>query len=128
MAMKTTIVEAGGRELTKKEIAIIKVSLQSCVDINAATANDNTLTITVAAYALLQIENDRSKGETVYNKILIIDNNGTMYITGSPSFIENFKAIMEAMEGEDPETWGLEIFQMASQNYKGKSFITCKVI
>lgn len=128
MAMKTTIIEAGGRELTKKEIAIIKVSLQSCIDINQATAGDNSLAITVNAYAVLEIENDKSKGEKVYQKILVIDNDGKMYITGSPSFIENFRAIMEAMEGEDPESWGLEIFQMPSNNYKGKTFITCKVI
>lgn len=128
MAMKTTIIEAGGRELTKKEIAIIKVSLQSCIDINQATAGDNSLAITVNAYAVLEIENDKSKGEKVYQKILIIDNDGKMYITGSPTFIENFRAIMEAMDGEDPESWGLEIFQMPSNNYKGKTFITCKVI
>lgn len=128
MAMKTTIIEAGGREFTKKEIAVIKTSLQSCIDINAATENGNSLTLSVAAYAVLEIENDRSKGETVYQKIMIVDNDGRMYITGSPSFIENFCSVMEVMDGEDPDSWGLEIFQMESRNYKGKNFITCKVV
>ena len=128
MAMKTTIIEAGGREFTKKEVAVIKTSLQSCVDINAATENGNSLTVSVAAYAVLEIENDRSKGEKVYQKIMIVDNDGRMYITGSPSFIENFRSVMEVMDGEDPDSWGLEIFQMESRNYKGKNFITCKVV
>lgn len=128
MAMKTTIIEAGGREFSKKEVAVIKTSLQSCVDINAATENGNSLTLSVAAYAVLEIENDRSKGEKVYQKIMIVDNDGRMYITGSPSFIENFRSVMEVMDGEDPDSWGLEIFQMESRNYKGKNFITCKVV
>jgi len=128
MALKTTVIEAGGKELGKKEIAIIKTSLQSCIDINQATADGNTLAISVLSYAVLEIENDRSKGEKVYKKIVIIDTDGKMYITGSPSFIENFSAIMEAMEGEDPDTWGIEIFQMPSNTYKGKNFITCKVV
>ena len=51
-----------------------------------------------------------------------------MFITGSPSCMETFIAIWEAMDGEDPETWAVEFFQMPSQNFKGKSFITCKVI
>ena len=128
MAMKTTIIEAGGREFTKKELAVIKTSLQSCVDINAATENGNSLVLNVAAYAVIEIENDRSKGEKVYQKIMVVDNDGAMYITGSPSFIENFRSVMEVMDGEDPASWGLEIFQMESRNYKGKNFITCKVV
>lgn len=128
MALKITISETGGRELSKKEIAIIKVSLQSCIDINTATAENKSLSISVAAYALLNIENDRSKGDKEYQKIVIIDDSGAMYITGSPSFIENFRTIMDAMEGEDPDSWGLEIFQMPSATYKGKNFITCKVV
>lgn len=128
MSMKTTVIEKGGRDFTKKELAIIKTSLQSCVDINSATEGDKSIAVTVAAYAVLEIENDRSKGEKVYQKILIVDNDGLMYITGSPSFMESFRSIMEVMEDEDPTSWGLEIFQMASNNYKGKSFITCKVI
>ena len=56
MALNITISETGGRELTKKEVAIIKVSLQSCIDINTATADGKTLAISVSAFALLNIE------------------------------------------------------------------------
>lgn len=129
MALKITVTETGGRELSKKEIAIIKTSLQSCVELSEATAGDNVVSFAVGAYAVLDIENDRSKGDKEYRKIVIIDDqSGMMYITGSPSFIENFGAIMTAMDGEDPSTWGIEVFQMPSQTYKGKNFITCKVI
>ena len=129
MALKITVIETGGRELSKKELAIIKTSLQSCVELSEATAGDNCVSFSVGAYAVLDIENDRSKGDKEYQKIVIIDDQtGALYITGSPSFIENFHAIMDAMEGEDPSTWGIEVFQMPSQTYKGKNFITCKVI
>lgn len=129
MVLKITVTETGGRELSKKEIAIIKTSLQSCIELSEATAGDNCVSFSVGAYAVLDIENDRSKGDKEYRKIVIIDDQtGAMYITGSPSFIENFDAIMTAMDGEDPSTWGIEVFQMPSQTYKGKNFITCKVI
>ena len=123
-----TINETGGAELTRKQKAAIMTNLSSCHDIGEYTRDDTRLTINVVGYAIVGIHNDRSKGEKDYEKLIVVSSEGDMYITGSPSCIETFRAIWEAMDGEDSETWAAEFFQMPSQNFKGKSFITCMVV
>ena len=123
-----TVAECGGQELTKKMKAAISTNLSSCADIGELTQGDNSLVLNVGGYAIVSIHNERSKGEKDYDKLIIISTDGHMFITGSPSCVETFRAIWDAMEGEDPTGWGVEFFQMPSQNFKGKSFITCKVV
>lgn len=123
-----TIAERGGVELTKKMLAAIMTNLSSCADIGELTRDENSLVLNIGGYAVVAIHNERSKGEKDYDKLIIVTTDGRLFITGSPSCMETFRAIWDMMEGEDPETWGVEFFQMASQNFKGKSFITCKVV
>lgn len=125
---EVSVAECGGVELTKKMRAAISTNLSSCIDIGEMTEGENTLVINVAGYALINIHNERSKGEKDYQKLIIVSTDQQMFITGSPSCIETFTAIWDAMDGEDPSTWAIELFQMPSQNFKGKSFITCKVV
>ena len=123
-----TVAECGGAELTKKMRAAIATNLSSCIDIGSLTEGDKTLAISAGGYAVVSIHNERSKGEKDYDKLIVISTDGQMFITGSPSCIETFKAIWEMMAGEDPGSWGVEFYQMPSQNFKGKTFITCKVV
>lgn len=123
-----TVVECGGVELSKKMRAAISTNLSSCIDLGELTQGENSLTINVAGYAVVAIHNERSKGEKDYDKLIIVSTDQQMFITGSPSCMETFLAIWGAMEGEDPESWAVEFFQKPSQNFKGKNFITCKVV
>ena len=120
--------ECGGVELSKKMKAAISTNLSSCIDLGEVTQGEASLTINIAGYAVVDIHNERSKGEKDYKKLIIVSTDQQMFITGSPSCMETFIAIWEAMDGEDPETLAVEFFQMPSQNFKGKSFITCKVV
>lgn len=120
--------ECGGVELSKKMKAAISTNLSSCIDLGEVTRGEASLTINIAGYAVVDIHNERSKGEKDYKKLIIVSTDQQMFITGSPSCMETFIAIWDAMDGEDPETWAVEFFQMPSQNFKGKSFITCKVV
>ena len=120
--------ECGGVELSKKMKAAISTNLSSCIELGEVTQGEASLTINVAGYAVVDIHNERSKGEKDYKKLIIVSTDQQMFITGSPSCMETFIAIWEAMDGEDPTTWAIEFFQMPSQNFKGKSFITCKVV
>ena len=122
------VTECGGVELSRKMRAAISTNLSSCIDLGEFTQGDASLTINIAGYAVGDIHNERSKGEKDYKKLIIVSTDQRMFITGSPSCMETFLAIWEAMDGEDPETWAVEFFQMPSQNFKGKSFITCKVV
>lgn len=128
MTYDVRVSECGGVELTKKMRAAISTNLSSCVDIGEMTQGENSLVINVAGYAFIDIHNERSKGEKDYKKLIIVSTEQQMFITGSLSCMETFMAIWDAMEGEDPSTWAIEFFQMPSNNFKGKSFITCKVV
>ena len=122
------VAECGGQELSKKMKAAIMTNLSSCIDINEVTQGDNSLVLNVGGYAIVSVHNERSKGEKDYDKLIVISTDSKMFITGSPSCVETFRQIWEMMDGEDPSGWGVEFFQMPSQNFKGKSFITCKVV
>lgn len=122
-----TVTETKGKELSKKDLAAISTNLSACTDIGSQTEGDKTLALTVLGYARIAIHNERSKGDKDYEKLILLTDSG-LFITGSPSFVETFLAIWDAMEGEDPDSWGIEAYQCPSANFKGKSFITCKVI
>ena len=55
--------ECGGVELSKKMKAAIATNLSSCVDIGEMTEGENSLVLNVAGYTVVDIHNERSKGE-----------------------------------------------------------------
>lgn len=77
-------------------------------------------------YAILHITNDKSK-DNEYDNIVICDKEGTMYYTGSSSFMQEFPEIFREMVTEEEE-WGIKINQVESKQYKGKYFLRCTVV
>ena len=59
------------------------------------------------------------------NNVVIVDEDGTSYLTGSENFMANFLSIAEEMEGEPFE---VEVYRKPSKNFNGKDFLTCKLI
>ena len=116
------------REFSKKEmlmysdnndaIALDKLSMEY-------KATGEQLVIVPLEYIVLAIHNDRNKGDKDYNQLIIVDENGNKYITGSRSFTEAFINIWENMEGESD--WGIKVCRRESKNYSGKDFLTCVV-
>lgn len=84
--------------------------------------------ITPVDYVILQIHNEKSKDRKDYNNYLIIDKDGTKYVTGSPSFWSSFKEIWDEMKEETDEEFSISIYKVPSKNYNGKDFITCSII
>lgn len=112
------------KELTSKEKVMMK-------DISDAVQLDNVsdgagIVIHPDYYAVISVHNEKSDTKD-YDKYLIVDEDGTKYVTGSASFWSTFKDIMADMEGSDEE-WGLKVFKLPSKNYSGRGFITCSVI
>ena len=60
-----------------------------------------------------------------YEKFIIIDKDGTKYVTGSESFWSSFLEIAAEM-GE--EAFDVEAYKVDSKNYKGKQFISCSIV
>lgn len=120
---KVTIVESS-KELTKKESVMMK-DTSDCVKLDEA-CEDGAIFVKPTAYVILEIESDTAD-DAIYRNIIIIDTDGTKYVTGSESFMNSATDLISDMQ-DCEEEWSLKIYKLESKNYKGKKFITCSVI
>lgn len=118
-----SIAETSKQLSAKERIAIKDVS--DAIKLDEAT-KDDTLTIMVDGYAILDIHNEKSDNKDYKNYVLVGDD-GQKYVTGSQSFWNSFKNIWDEMAEVD-EGWELKIYRLPSKNYKGKDFLTCSII
>lgn len=121
-------IEQTSKELTAKERVQIK-DTGDCVHIDAATqeSDNGSIVINPAWYAILSIHNDKSQDKD-YENYVIVDRDGTRYVTGSHSFMDAFLNIFEEMETVTDEEWALKVYRLPSKSRAGKDFITCSVI
>lgn len=91
-------------------------------------ANGEDFVITPADYVILSVHNEKSKDRKDYENYLIIDKDGTKYVTGSPSFWSSFKSIWDSMKEEGDEEFQISVYKVPSKNYSGKDFLTCSII
>lgn len=118
-------IREASRELTAKEKIALK-DYSNATPLDTALNGIDVLTITPVAYAILDVHNEKSKQDKDYVKYVIIDNGGNKFVTGSESFFTSFKDIFDTMAEEAPgEEYSIDVLKKPSQNYKGKSFITC---
>ena len=117
-------ISSASRQLSARERIAIK-DFSNAIPLDEAT-KDGKLVINPVGYAVLDVHNEKSDNKD-YKKYVVIDAAGTKYVTGSENFFDSFMEIMEEMSGEDEE-FSIEVYQMESKNYKGKSFITCSIL
>lgn len=122
MAYTAEIVKCN-KELTKKERVMYK-NASDAIRLDAATEKGSVV-ITPAIWMELAVHNDKSKNNPDYSQYIIVDKDGTAYLTGSENLMANFYSIAEEMEGEEFE---VEVYRKPSKNYSGKEFLTCKLI
>lgn len=117
---KVSITETSA-ELTARE----KLMMEDTT--NAVRLNDieGELTITPKAYAILHGEDDEGENDP-YDKIIITDEEGQKYTTGSKAFRDNFLKIWNTM-AEENEPYQIKIYKVKSNKREG-SFITCSII
>lgn len=85
------------------------------------------LIIDVDKWVVVMVHNEKS--DTVdYVKYVIIDKEGQVYVTGSESFWRPFTAIYEVMSEEEETVYSIKVYRRESKNYKGKDFLTCRII
>lgn len=90
---------------------------------------ETSVTITPVDYVVLSVHNENSENKD-YEVYVIVDADGTKYVTGSSSFWNSFADIWDVMHSDDgsAESYQVEAFKKESKNYKGKYFLTCSVI
>lgn len=111
-------------ELTKKQKIMLK-DTTGAVKLDVATQECPVL-INPALWAILAIHNEKSSNPDYFNYI-VIDKDGSKYVTGSESFWSTFYDIWEDMQGEDEE-WSIRVYRSPSKNYTGKDFLTCSIV
>lgn len=115
-------------KLTAKERIKLK-DTSSATPLDNAVSDDTSLSISPVAYALLDVHNEKAKGDKDYTQLLVIDANGDKYTTGSQSFMNSFFDIWNEMDFSNTgEAFDIKVFRKPSKNYAGKSFITCTII
>lgn len=114
-------------ELTAREKIMMK-DTTNAIKIDQLIDEHGRFEITPSDYVILQIHNEKSKDRKDYLNYLIIDKDGTKYVTGSPSFWNSFKGIWDEMRSESEEEFTVEVYKMPSKNYSGKDFITCSIL
>lgn len=124
MAGYSATIKDVSKELTAKERIAFK-DTTSCIKIDEKS-QEGKFVINPAYYGVLEIHNDKSDNGD-YENYIIVDKDGSKYVTGSASFWSSFKSIADEMNGVDEE-WGIEIYRVDSKNYKGKQFITCTIV
>lgn len=115
-------IKESSRELTAKEKVMFK-DTSSCVKLNDVCLPGEDVTINVDLWVVLEIHNEKTQDKDYLNYILV-DRDGTKYVTGSQGFWNTFCDIWDDME-DCTEEWSLNVFRRPSKNYSGKDFLTC---
>ena len=113
------------RDLTAKERIMLK-DTTNAVSLDEATASGSVV-IPYAYHAILDIHNEKSESQD-YRKIVVVDQAGQKYTTGSEAFISALDDIVSEMFEAGEKNFDIEVYRKDSKNYKGKQFITCSII
>lgn len=118
-----TIVKAS-RDFNAREKIMLK-DTTNAISLDEITQEKN-IVISPVAWAVIAVHNEASDSKD-YEKIVVMDDKGDKYVTGSNSFRESFLDIDCDMR-EDGEDYCIMIYRRESKNYKGKTFITCSLV
>lgn len=125
MAEYKAMVESASWEMTARE-KLRYTDFTDVIQIDEATQAGDII-IDVDKWLVVQIHNEKS--DTIdYKKYVIIDQEGQAYVTGSESFWRSFIEIYEVMSEEEETVYSIKAYRRESKNYKGKDFLTCRII
>lgn len=111
------------KELNKKERINVK-QMSNNIKLDSATKEGDVVIEKVENIVILDVHNDKGTPQDYVN-ILVMDDQGYSYVTGSESF---YRALMEIDEEMSDEEYGIVITRRPSANYQGRDFLTCTVI
>lgn len=112
------------KDLTPKQRIGIK-DTSNAIPLDEILKDGGEFKIAPDWYAVLQVTNEKSETK-IYNKYIVVDKNGSKYMTGSETFFNAFIDIFNEM-GDEFE-YEISCFKLDSKNYKGKQFITCSIV
>ena len=111
-------------EMSGKERVMLK-DTSDAVKLDTVTTEETVL-IDVDKFAILDIHNEKSDNKDYVNYV-VVDKDGTKYVTGSNSFWSSFMNIYSEMLTSD-EPYKIKVYKLPSKNRQGKDFITCSIV
>ena len=117
------IIAGSSEGLTPIELIKLK-DRTNAISLDEVVQPDQPLNIKPKGWVVLSIHNEKSDNKD-YNNYLIIDEEGTTYVTGSESFWSSFNGIIDDLQQYGIEDYTLSICKRKSKNYSGKHFLTC---
>jgi hypothetical protein len=121
--MRTVKIAECSKELTARERLMLK-DTTNANKLDTLLNDEAEVIIEPAMYATLNVVFDTPDEGEDYEQYVIIDNNGNKYVTGSQSFWNAFKDIVDEM-GDEP--FEIVAYRKDSKNRPGKYFITCSI-
>lgn len=123
--MRNIYVAESSKELSGRERVMFIQGSSTINKLRDLTNGGNEVIFKPADYAIINKE-DPDAPDKNSNTLVIIDDAGNMYSTGSKSAIESFKAIFEAMKGEEP--YEVKFLQVSSRQNPGQMYLSCELI
>lgn len=121
-------IREASRDLSAKEKIAFR-DFGNAIKLDENLTEDDSMMISPKDYVILDVHNEKAKGNKDYTKYIIIDNGGNKFVTGSESFFTRFIEIFETMHEDAPdEEYQIECYKRPSKNYAGKSFISCSLV
>ena len=115
------------KELSAKERIAIK-DTSNAISLDEITATEGSITIQYDFHVVLDVHNEKSDNKD-YTKIVVMDKDGTKYVTGSESFRTALSDIVDEMvDAGEGDNITIEVYRKDSNNYKGKQFITASIV
>lgn len=116
------------RNLTAKERVGMK-NFDSAIALDDLIPDDGTGVkeiLKIVDFVECEVHNEKSDNKD-YRKFILIAEDGQRYITGSQPLFDSFMTIYEEMSGEY-EDWSIAVYRRESNNFKGKTFLTCEIV
>lgn len=124
----SVIISESSRTLTAKE-KIAYRDFGNAIKLDENLTDNDSMVISPKDFVVLDVHNEKAKGNKDYRKYVIIDTAGNKYVTGSESFFTRFIEIFQTMQEDAPEEeYQIEVYKRPSKNYAGKSFISCSLV
>ena len=115
------------KELSAKERIAIK-DTSNAISIDEVTATNGSFILQYDFHVILDVHNEKSDNKD-YTKIVVMDKDGTKYVTGSESFRTALTDIVDEMvDAGEGDNISIMVYRKNSKNYNGKQFITASIV
>ena len=122
---EVTITDSSKDLTTREKIKLNDLSI--CKQLDQLTAEDDVVIIDVDYYVEFAVHNEKARDKD-YKKIVIVDKDGTRYITGSDTFRRSLVDIADDLaEAGELDDFKIRVYRKPSKNYAGKDFLTCSL-